>query len=150
MWYNYDKTLKIDVLGFLELYLAKLYRLNISVIYENELFDCEAKTYLNKKYIYIREYVYYNASKVDPRSRHTLMHEAGHLFIHTEGSYKRVDNNYIIPKYEDPEWQASVFAGEFLAPSCLIGNRTVEEIMEDFGVSRSCAEIQYKNKSIRN
>ena len=75
------------------------------------------------------------------------MHEVGHLFLHTEGSYKRVDNNYQIPKYEDPEWQASVFAGEFLAPSYLIENRTVEEIMEDFGVSRACAEIQFKNKN---
>lgn len=90
----------------------------------------------------IREDVYIGAINGNPRHRFTLCHELGHYLLHQPErvSYARGE----IPTYRNPEWQANTFAAELMAPYKLIKNMGVAEIMEQCGMSRQAAEIQYK------
>ncbi|WP_214857975.1 ImmA/IrrE family metallo-endopeptidase [Exiguobacterium sp. s191] len=103
---------------------------------------CEMEEYalyrfdLNK--IIIREDVYLAAANMNPRHRFTIAHEIGHLFLHK--NVKQLARSDVKRKiYEDPEWQADVFAAEFLAPSHLLGNLSPSEIASTFGISRQAA-----------
>lgn len=145
--FNIEYKVNIDIIRFLEYVMGEILEYNIEYLSIEDMTDCDGKSYPDKKLIQIREEVYIQALNGDNRARHTIAHEIGHALLHNENAYARVDKDYIVPKYEDPEWQASAFAGELLAPSYLIGDRDIDKIMEDFGVSRGCAEIQYKNKS---
>ena len=76
------------------------------------------------------------------KHRFTLCHEFGHWLLHQPEnvSFARGD----IPKYSDPEWQANVFAAELMVPYDLTKGLTINQIVEECGVSYSCAEIQKK------
>ena len=76
------------------------------------------------------------------KHRFTLCHEFGHWLLHQPEnvSFARGD----IPKYRDPEWQANVFAAELMVPYDLTKGLTINQIVEECGVSYSCAEIQKK------
>lgn len=89
----------------------------------------------------IREDVYEGAIQGTPRDRFTLCHELGHYLLHQPErvSYARGE----VPAYQNPEWQANTFAAELMAPYHLIKDMTVEEIMENCGMSRQAANIQY-------
>lgn len=89
----------------------------------------------------IREDVYEGAIKGVPRDRFTLCHELGHYLLHQPERVSHARGN--VPAYQDPEWQANVFAAELMAPYHLIGEMTIEEIMEKCGMSRQAATIQY-------
>lgn len=95
--------------------------------------------------MYVRESIYEEALEDKGRARFTLAHEAGHVFMHcTEDiSLKRVEcyDQLRVPikNERNPEWQADQFAAEFLAPTHMIKGMTLNEIMWNFKVSRSCA-----------
>ncbi|WP_214855609.1 ImmA/IrrE family metallo-endopeptidase [Exiguobacterium sp. s130] len=91
---------------------------------------------LNK--IIIREDVYIAAANMNPRHRFTIAHEIGHLFLHKH--VKQLARSDVKRKiFEDPEWQANVFAAEFLAPTHLIGDLSPSEIASTFGISNQAA-----------
>ncbi|WP_214889816.1 ImmA/IrrE family metallo-endopeptidase [Exiguobacterium sp. s142] len=97
--------------------------------------------------IIIREDVYVEAAKGYVRHRFTIAHEIGHLFLHHDvKKLARIGGKLPDLKvFENPEWQANEFAGEFLAPSHLIGNLSVEEIATTFNVSKQVAIKRYNN-----
>jgi IrrE N-terminal-like domain len=97
----------------------------------------------------LRESVYIGACKKEPRALFTIAHEVGHLALghrRTGGFHRATSTAFLV--YEDSEWQANTFAGEFLMPLALIKKHAVdnaEKMMTVFGVSRPAAETRIKN-----
>jgi hypothetical protein len=95
--------------------------------------------------ITLREDVYINALDGKGRDRATVLHELAHILLHKSDriSHRRAHGP---PKaYQDPEWQAKVFAGEFLVPVHLIGSFTkVSDVARECGVSLDAARMQLK------
>lgn len=105
------------------------------------------ETYPNKNIIRIREDIYEGAASGKGRDRLTVAHEVGHFFNHEEDSIIlcRLAPGQKLKPYEDPEWQADAFAGELLAPSHLIRNMSVQEVMLKCGVSEAAAKNQLRH-----
>lgn len=105
------------------------------------------ETYPSKNIIRIREDIYEGAASGKGRDRLTVAHEVGHFFNHEEDSIIlcRLAPGQKLKPYEDPEWQADAFAGELLAPSHLIRNMSVQEVMLKCGVSEAAAKNQLRH-----
>lgn len=99
-------------------------------------------TNTGKNVMLIREDVYERAVKGCPRDRFTLCHELGHYLLHQPDDIVLARGDS--PIYKDPEWQANVFAAELMAPHDLINGWSVEEVMNNCGMSRQAATIQLK------
>lgn len=109
--------------------------------------DNHALTRHENKHIYIREDVYDRARQGHGRDRGTIIHEVGHALMHTPDRimYARNFQEAEIPVYAQPEWQAKVFAGEFLVPVSLLDvGASASDIAEQFGVSNDSALIQLR------
>lgn len=115
---------------------------DIEIVADDEMTETYGTTNTTKNIMVIRERVYIGAVKGNPRDRFTLSHEFGHWLLHQPEnvSFARGD----IPTYCDPEWQANVFAAELLVPYHLIKGMSIEKIIQECGVSYTCAEIQTK------
>lgn len=90
----------------------------------------------------------YEACVLDtnPRSIFTFWHEFGHFVLGHERSFCR-DESQGHKIYEDSEWQADTFAGEFLMPFSVIKKEklmTPEAISRRFNVSYAAATIRLK------
>lgn len=135
-------TDKVPILKVLE-YLINDLGYELDIVRDDELPDRYAETYPSEKIIRIRESVYNNAYNGDARSRFTIAHEIGHLFLHENNriSFARTSSTKMKP-YESPEWQANVFAAEFLVPVSNIKNLTPDEIATKYNVSKKVAQIQ--------
>ncbi len=83
----------------------------------------------------------------DRRKAFTIAHELGHFFMICIFGFKLQRNfsHEEIPPYQDPEWQAKCFAGEFMIPAGLVQNMTPHEIAKSCGVSLDAAKVQYKH-----
>lgn len=138
--FGLDDVLYFPIVRFIEWCLPEL-GLNYEILTVEEMDDTYGLTNTSKNVLYIREDVYYRAVAGNPRVRFTLCHELGHFLLHTPGrvSFARGD----IPAYRNPEWQANVFAGELMAPYYLTNCMSVDDIMNECGMSRQAAEIQY-------
>jgi len=90
--------------------------------------------------IQIREDVYDGAEVGEGRDRLTIIHELGHLLMHSNAP-KALARGKVIT-YKDPEWQATAFAGEFLMPQHLVINMNDYEIACECGVSLPAAKYQ--------
>lgn len=107
----------------------------------------EAFTDLASGTIYIKESVMKESCcKRYRRGTFTLMHELGHYFLHylqNEVKLSRVADNIYVPRYQDPEWQADVFASEFLMPFKECVSMNPEEIRNIYHVSRKASQVRY-------
>ena len=147
---NMENNLKINVADVLENKLPQIINgFNYEAVNDTDLLTSEAEYDILNNKLYIRESTYEYALDGCPHSRLTFGHEFCHIICHPIVRLCKIKQGIIIPKENNPEWQANVFGGEFLAPSYLIGNRTVEEIESDFNVSHTCAKIQ-KREHNRN
>ena len=140
---GYDKNTYFPIVEFIELVLGDPDNpnFNYEIVEPWEMEDMYGNTNTGTNVMKIRRDVYERAVKGIPRDRFTLCHELGHYLLHQPQfmSYARGE----IPRYRQPEWQANTFAGELMAPYELVKNMTVEEIMENCGMSRQAATIQY-------
>lgn len=115
------------------------------VIESHLMGDDDARTYPDKGLILLREEVYEAAAQEQGRARFTLAHELGHLIMHRNISFARINPQSPPKIYENSEWQADVFASHLLMPEVLIsGYSDVDEVMRDFRVSRKAAELRLK------
>jgi Zn-dependent peptidase ImmA (M78 family) len=128
--------------------LAEIFdNFSYEIVEDNELsFGTHADTNTLAGHIRIRESVYEGACNGNGRDRMTIAHELGHYFTICFCGFKLERNfaNKKVKTYSDPEWQAKCFAGELLVPAHLMKGCSVEEIVEECGVSYDAAEIQYK------
>lgn len=107
--------------------------------------DNHALTRHENKHIYIREDIYNRARQGHGRDRATVIHEVGHALMHTPDRvvYARNFQEAEIPTYAQPEWQAKVFAGEFLAPVSLMElGMCAADVADQFGISHDAALVQ--------
>ena len=113
---------------------------------EEEMGDAHAITNPSEHTIIIREDVYRGACRGSGRDRFTLAHEFGHYVLHDGVAIglARSAEATDIPRYRDPEWQASAFAGELLMPPRLIKGMPAWEIAKRCGVSDQAASFQLR------
>lgn len=113
------------------------------VVEDHELGDDDARTYPDRGLILLRERVYESAAQGDGRSRFTMAHELGHLVMHRNIAFNRI-NPAAPPKiYCNSEWQGDVFASHLLMPTHLVQDYVcAEALADDFGVSYWAAEIR--------
>ena len=136
-------TPRVDVVRLLE---HTLHELGVQYEYCSaaEMNGDEGLTYPNTGVVMIREDVAEAAYQEEGRARFTIIHEIGHLVLHQGVPFARTQaSNHKI--YEDSEWQADTFAAEFLMPvEAVVLCRSVEEVMQTFGVSRAAAESRLR------
>ncbi|WP_312647590.1 ImmA/IrrE family metallo-endopeptidase [Aminipila sp.] len=139
-----DDTYYVDVIELLEKTIPKFI----------EEFHCEVRpdyemqemaiTYPNENKIEIRESVYLGAVHGNGRDRFTIIHEIGHYVLHDEISTCFARRSEKIKTYENPEWQADAFAGEFLMLRTLIADMSSVKVANKCGVSPAAARYQCK------
>ncbi len=96
-------------------------------------------------YICIREDVYEGACNGVGRDRATVLHELGHIILHTSNRMRYRRSGGPVATYKDPEWQAKAFAGELLVAAHLIEEfNSISEVSRGFGVSEDAARIQLR------
>lgn len=81
----------------------------------------------------------------DARALFTFAHELGHFRLQHEFSFHREEGAGQHQAFEDSEWQADWFAGEFLMPLDTIKRERLfepEDVAEYFDVSYSAARIR--------
>lgn len=135
------------VVEFLENILPNLIdNFTYEIIEFSEMPDKEGETIPSCNTIRIREDVYEKANLGDGRARFTILHEVGHLLLHDNDRVTlcRKSDNAPLKTYENPEWQADAFAGEFLIAEHLVREMSVNEIEICCGASHAAAEYQYK------
>jgi hypothetical protein len=93
----------------------------------------------------IRQSVYEAAYRDEPRALFTIAHELGHLALAHRRTFNR-ETTRPFQVFEDSEWQANSFAGEFLMPLDQIRQQGVAEAAHLallFGVSMQAAETRF-------
>jgi IrrE N-terminal-like domain len=164
--YNIER---IDLLAIIEHQSIKALRgWRLVVLGDDELTQAPASVEFTEKTLSFRETEYLAAFRGDGRSRFTAGHELGHIVLHARQKSVRDlvvfrsprlmppvfpnKNQSALQFTQDSEWQADVFAAEFLMPAhlCLRMNSS-EEIEEKCGVSSEAAKIRFRYLSpLRN
>lgn len=138
-----DTSAYIDVEHLIEFGLYKLDpEFDFQVLSIEEMGDKHAETFPDEKVMQIREDVYIGACNGKGRDRFTFAHELYHLLFNKAERMSFCRREEIIPIYENPEWQADCFAGEFLMPHHLIKNMGTNEIITVCKVSEDAAICQ--------
>ena len=105
--------------------------ISYEIVLDDELDkDTEAEADVINKTIYIKESVYNKACLGDGRSRMTIAHEIGHIVLVCLCDVRLYRTYKKKVAYEDPEWQATCFAGELLVGFHLLKND--KEISKDY------------------
>lgn len=147
-----DSKESLDVVKALDLLFFKFskYDFDYRIIEDdNPCFEPneEAKTDIVNGVIYIKESIFNEAcTESGSRSRFTIAHEIGHFVLHHALNmidFSRTSNHFAHKIYEDPEWQADTFAGEFLMPTEACKELSPTEIQRRYHVSKSAAETKY-------
>ncbi|NLK87794.1 MAG: ImmA/IrrE family metallo-endopeptidase [Clostridiaceae bacterium] len=134
------------IVEFIELILPKIDPgFELEILTREEMGTKHGLTLPDKKCIRLREDVYIRACNNEGRDRLTLAHEVGHYFLHDSSSvqHARLQPGEEIKAFEDPEWQASAFAGELLVPAHLAKGLRPADIAYMCGVSNEAALMQY-------
>lgn len=141
--FGMSKKVYFPIVEFIEFVLGDPENdFNYEIVEPHEMENVYGTTNTATNTMRIRRDVYERAVKGNPRDRFTLCHELGHYFLHRPAciSYARGE----VPAYRSPEWQANTFAAELLAPYHLVEHMSIEEMVEQCGISRQAAEIQHK------
>lgn len=134
----------VDVIHILENVIPVLDEEFYLDIVEDRELDAHARAYPENHMIRIRESIYDGARHGRGRDRFTIMHEIFHFIWHDRSEISLARNPETVKLYENPEWQADVFAGAFLMPSRLIKGKTVNQIIQECGVSERAARCQLR------
>lgn len=138
---NISPNEAFPIVKFLE-YVLPQFDYTLEICEPIEMQDKYAVTLPGEKVLRIREDVYINATRNNPRDLFTIAHEIGHVLFHNTTSIALARSNEKIKTYENPEWQANTFAAELLAPSCMLKGKSIDEIIEIYGCSKEVAKIQ--------
>lgn len=141
---GYDKESYFPIVHFIEWILANPENeegMEFELVEPYEMQDTYGTTNTERNVMKIRSDVYDRAVQGSARDRFTLCHELGHYLLHQPESVSYARGS--IPTYCDPEWQANTFAAELMAPKALIKDMSIKEIMDNCGMSRQAATIQY-------
>lgn len=115
------------------------------IVEADELEENEhAVTDIVTKTIKIREDVYEGACNGVGRDRMTIAHEFAHFITLCVCGFRlaRSFDDFDVPPYRDPEWQAKCLAGELMIDSDLVKEMSWSEVTEQCGVSYDAAKLQ--------
>lgn len=143
LFYPYNHKY-LDVIDFLERKMPLVFEyFRYEIVEPHELPDREAEMDPIGFCIRIQEPIYERAIANDGHCRFTIAHELGHWFLHREQTlaFGQPALNGDIPIYRHSEWQADVFARNFLAPWSLAKGMTARQIEMLFEVSPKVAAI---------
>lgn len=144
-----DNERWIPIVELLDVLSEALESFNYEIVEEDELPpNIHADTDIRTGHIRIKQSVYDSACDGEGRDRMTIAHEIAHFFTLCFCGFKLQRNfdGKKIPPYEDPEWHAKCFAGEFMVPYHLTQGMTPSEIAETCGVSYQAAKYQYDHR----
>lgn len=137
---------KVDVIRLLEYVICPIFDISLIIVEKKDMLDKYAEYNPINQTIKIREDVYDRAIEGIGRDRFTISHEIGHIFLHSN-NIAMARSNEEFPIYCDPEWQANIFAREFLCPLDGISeSNCIDEISNKYGVSKEVASIQLSEK----
>lgn len=111
-----------------------------------EMGNDEGQTAFDGSEIILKDDVYANANKGQPRGRFTAAHELGHWALHSglKPTMARSSGSST-PAFKCSEWQANQFAAEVLMPFEFFNpNDTVSSVMARHGVSYPAATKRLK------
>ncbi|WP_166838685.1 ImmA/IrrE family metallo-endopeptidase [Rheinheimera pleomorphica] len=135
---------RINIVALYEI-LQSFGLFEFEVVEDAVLGDIEAETIPSENMIRVKRSIYDKACDGDGHCRFTMAHELGHFFLHsnqTPAAYARGQ----APQhkvYEDSEWQADVFASEFLIDSRYVNEDSDPyEVSILFGVSLQAAQMK--------
>ena len=112
-----DQTPRVDVEELIDLRLPKaLPVFEYEIAPKSVMAGSHGLALPDYKAIIIRDDVHSGACEGEGRDRFTIIHELGHILLHTNDRMQLRRGSASIKTYCDPEWQANTFAGEFLAP----------------------------------
>jgi transcriptional regulator with XRE-family HTH domain len=140
-----EGTSAFPIVDVLEMSMPRVFRdYFLEVRSKEEMEQNEGFVPIGGASICLREDVYENACKGQPRARFTACHELGHYLMHREIGLARVRN--IDEKiYRDSEWQADEFAGALLMPRSLVdGTLTRSQAAEKFQMSDAAVEHMFR------
>jgi hypothetical protein len=108
-----------------------------------------AEAFARHPRIFVRETVYQKALEWDGRSRFTLTHEMGHLFLHPDTPSPRIVSGNRRAPIDEPnrssEWQANRFAAHFLMPVHVVREfNSFEALAEHCKVSLDAAKRRFR------
>lgn len=134
-------------------YLDKL--VDYDPLYDYEIVDDnemepskQADTDVINHKITIKQSVYDGACDGDKVDRMTIAHELGHYVMVCMLGIKFARNfnkKGYVETFRDPEWQATVFASEFLAPVDQIKYMSVKDISNEYGITERAARSQLRH-----
>jgi len=116
---------------------------SFEVLFNDQLGSIHGLTHPNRRLIQLREDIYDGACNNNPRDRFTLAHELGHLLLHRDIAYARVDPNNPPVIYRNSEWQADKFASYLLMPPRLLGACTsIHQAVDEFKISYEAVNVR--------
>ena len=142
-----ENELRMPVIELLDVLAEVLDNFSYEIVWDDELSEgVHAETNVQTGHIKIKESVYEGACRGNGRDRMTIAHEIGHYFTLCFCGFKlrRNFNHAEVRPYNDPEWQAKCFAGEFMIPHRLAKGMSAERVAEICGVSFDAAKYQQK------
>lgn len=145
-----DNQLWIPVVELLDVLSEIIEGFSYEIVPDSDLPQgTHAETNIRTGHITIKESVYERACNGEGRDRMTIAHEIGHFFTLCICGFKLQRNfgKQKVKNFNDPEWQAKCFAGEFLIPYHLTGGMTALEIASACGVSKDPAEYQLNHRN---
>lgn len=144
-----ENTLRIPIVHLLDVFTEINPDFNYEIVSDDYFPDeVHADTDIRTGHIRIKESVYDGACDGRGRDRMTIAHEIGHQFTLCVLGFK-LTRRYGCSEprpYEDPEWQAKCFAGEFMISRKLTRDMTPQEISYRCGVSLDAAKYQFMHR----
>lgn len=140
-----ENTEYFPILEFVELGLPQIFEGFVFEVREvSEMGNKHGQACPEENSIILREDVYEGVLRDEGRDRHTLAHEVGHFLLHKPGSVAmaRLEPGGKLKPWQDPEWQASAFAGELLIPAHLVKGKPIIYVVHTCKVSVEAARYQ--------
>jgi putative toxin-antitoxin system antitoxin component (TIGR02293 family) len=130
--------------------LKKLFpKVKIQIVPDSNLPIAEALADWRTQTILLKESLFGALENADARARFTVAHELGHLFLRHEGArYRATTKRFVFAVERQQEWEAHIFAAEFLAPAHLVSQyKSADEIAQRFQVSLELAKLRLEELS---
>ena len=146
-WLGLENVMRMPIVELLDVLPECIDGFSYEIVSDSELPESvHAETDVRTGHITIKESVYNGACEGKGRDRMTIAHEIAHYITICFCGFKLQRNfdHHELKPYEDPEWQAKCFAGEFMIDRYLTRDMSPQEIAERCGVSLEAAKYQQK------
>lgn len=141
-----DKTPHVDVAHLFEITLPQVFSgFDYDIRTKAQMGKKHGAAYPSKRLILLREDVYDGIKEGNGQDRVTAIHEIAHVLLHTDDRIALCKAKGQLEDCKNPEWQADVFAREFLASHLFVHLCDGPEALASLtGVSIADARMQWE------